>query len=260
MNESNMARINATFKQLHQDGIVVYKDVYDSIYQQLKGSTSYGLSGEIAQLEAKKLNQELLSLTDAVKKAAISEMIFCGCKQYLTQAGWTEIQQAAGLPHTELCKIQVDTTTPPAEKANPVGTENRTIHKNKQMEELAHQYGTAEKIFACVTGLGAAAVIISLFIPGWPFPIKVLCVSGAAVAVLSGSGAIYFNSKKNEAASKFEYVGNSAPLAEQGTMDLDFLVKRITDSQCERNLKLYDKWLEDVKYALISECDKLSAM
>ncbi|MCM1297848.1 MAG: hypothetical protein NC311_20100 [Muribaculaceae bacterium] len=262
MNKTHRAQLDATFENLHQDAGAAYRRVYNDIQQQLKGSNSYGLSGEIAQMEAKNLNQEILRLTDTVKQTSISEMIACGCKQYLTQAGWTEIQQAAGLPHTELCKVQVDTLRPPV-KTNPVSNANDMANSGKELKDLAQQYGDVEKILARVASLGVAAVVVSLFIPGWTLPVKVLCVAGAIVAVLSGGGAIYYDSKKNEAISKFEHVGKSAaPKAEDGkdSAQLDSLIKQITDSQYKRNLKLYDTWLADVKQALITECDKLSVM
>lgn len=265
MNETQMAKIDVTFGKLHQDAVAAYRGVYDNIQQQLKGSSSRGLSGEIAQLEAKKLNQEILRLTDAVKQAAISEMIACGCKQYLTQAGWTEIQQSAGLPHTELCKVQVDTMRPivitnPASDSNAVSAAGAAASRNKELEKLAHQYGAAEKSLAGFAGLGVVSVVVSLFIPGWTLPVKALCVAGTVVAVLSGGGAIYCDGKKNEAVSKFEHVGKSVAPKAQQSIQLDSLVKQIADSQYERNLKLYDAWLKEVKRALITECDKLSAM
>ncbi len=259
MNETHMARIDITFRKLHQDAVVAYRGIYDSIWQQLKDSNSRGLSGEIAQLEAKKLNQELLRLTDTVKQAAISEMIACGCKQYLTQAGWTEIQQVAGLPHTELCKVKVDTMSSVRKKKSEIDAKPAT-NKSRELEELARQYGVAEKVLACIAGLGAAAVVVSLFIPGWSLPVKVLCVGGVTVAVLSAGGAIYCDSKKKEAISKFEHVGKQAASKTQDSVQLDSLVKQITDSQYKQNLKLYDTWLEEVKHALITECDKLSSM
>lgn len=265
MNETRIAQLDATFEKLHQDAAVAYRSVYDSIQRQLKDSNSRGLSGEIAQLEAKKLNQEILQLTDAVKQAAISEMIACGCKQYLTQAGWTEIQQAAGLPHTELCKVQVDIMRPAVKtnstsSASSASTTNAAGSRNRELEELARQYGATEKVLACFAGVGAAAVVVSLFIPGWALPVKVLCVAGVIVAILSVGGALYYGSKKNEAISKFEHVGKQAAPKTQDDVQLDSLVKQITDSQYERNLKLYDAWLKEVKQALITECDKLSAM
>lgn len=254
-----MAQIDTVFGKLHQDAAAAYRGVYDSIQQQLKDSSSRGLSGEIAQLEAKKLNQEIIRLTDAVKQAAISEMIACGCKQYLTQAGWTEIQQSAGLPRTELCKVQVDTIRPIV-KTNSASAANTSASRNRELEELARQYGATEKVLAGVASLGVAAVVVSLFIPGWALPVKVLCVAGVIVAVLSGGGAIYCDSKKNEAISKFEHVGKPVAPKAQDSVQLDSLVKQIADSQYERNLKLYDTWLKDVKNALITECDKLSSM
>lgn len=267
MNEAQMAHIDGTFVKLHQDAARTYRSVYDDIQQQLRGSSSRGLSGEIAQLEAKNLNQEILKLTGSVKQAAISEMTACGCKPYLTQAGWTEIQQIAGLPQTELCKVQVDAMRPAA-KASTTGAASaadaanaaRVASRNRELEELARQYGDTEKLLAKIAGAGVVAVVVSLIIPGWALPVKVLCVAGAIVAVLSGSGAIYCDSKKNEAISKFEHVGKpAAPQAQDGAQ-LDSLVKRITDSQYERNLKLYDAWLKEVKRVLIDECDKLSKM
>lgn len=267
MNETQMSHIDATFAKLHQDAATAYRGAYDGIQQQLKGSNSRGLSGEIAQLEAKNLNQEILKLTGSVKQATISEMTACGCKPYLTQAGWTEIQQIAGLPQTELCKVQVDAMRPAAKastasEASAADASNaaRVTSKNRELEEMARQYGANEKILALIAGAGVAAVVVSLFIPGWDLPVKVLCVAGAIVAVLSGGGAIYCDSKKNEAISKFEHVGKpTAPQAQDGAR-LDSLVKRITDSQYECNLKLYDAWLKEVKRVLIDECDKLSKM
>lgn len=259
MNEINLAHIDETFRKLHQDAAVAYRGVYDSIQQQMKNSSSRGLSGEIAQLEAKKLNQEILRLTEAVKQAAISEMIACGCKQYLTQAGWTEIQQSAGLPHTELCKVEVDPMRP-AVKTNPASAADAAASRNRELEELARQYGVAEKFLVGIAGLGAVAVVVSLFIPGWALPVKVLCVAGAIVAVLSIGGAIYCDSKKNEAISKFEHVGKPVAPKAQDSVQLDSLVKQIADSQYKRNIDLYDAWLRAVKNALITECDKLSAM
>lgn len=242
MNEAHKAQIDATFEKLHQDAAEGYRRVYDSIQQQMQASNSRGLSGEIAQWEAKKLNQKILRLTDAVKQAAISEMIDCGCKQYLTQAGWTEIQQTAGLPHTELCKVQVN------------------IMQSVSEDELEQQYGVNKKKLATMS-IGVAAVMVSLIIPGWSLPVKVLCAAGAIVAVLSGAGAICYDSQKKKSTSKFEHIGKtSAASKAQDSIQLDSLVKQITDSQYERNLKLYDVWLEKVKRALIEECDKLSAM
>ena len=264
MNEAQMAHIDDTFAKLHQDAARAYRSVYDDIQRQLRGSSGRGLSGEIAQLEAKNLNQEILKLTGSVKQAAISEMTACGCKPYLTQAGWTEIQQIAGLPQTELCKVQVDAMRPAA-KASTTGAASaadaaRVASRNRELEELTRQYGDTEKLLAKIAGAGVAAVVVSLIIPGWALPVKVLCVAGAIVAVLSGAGAIYCDSKKNEAISKFEHVGKPvAPQAQDGAQ-LDSLVKQITDSQYERNLKLYDAWLKEVKRVLIYECDKLSVM
>lgn len=267
MNETRRAQVDAAFDKLHQDAAAAYRNVYDGIQQQLKDSNSRGLSGEIAQLEAKRLNQEIVRLTDSVKQASVSEMIACGCKQYLTQAGWTEIQQAAGLPRTELCKVQVETMRPvvktnPASTASSASVANAAASRNRELKELAQKYGVAEKRLACVVGGGVVAVVVSLIIPGWALPVKVLCVAGAIVAVLSAGGAIYCDSKKNEAISKFEHVGKPAPAVPKAedSVQLDSIVKQITDSQYERNLKLYDAWLKEVKQALITECDKLSAM
>lgn len=262
MNETQMAHIDATFEKLRQDAAVAYQGVYGGIQQQLRGSNSRGLSGEIAQLEAKNLNQEILRLTGDVKQAAIAEMTACRCKPYLTQAGWTEIQQAAGLPQTELCKVQVDAMRPAAKastaSAADAANAARVASRNRELAEQVRQYEGTEKLLASIAAAGAVAVVVSLFIPGWSLPVKVLCVAGAIVAVLSGSGAIYYDRQKNEAKSKFEHVGK--PAAPQDDAQLDSLVKRITDSQCERNLKLYDAWLKEVKHALVEECDKLSAM
>lgn len=256
MNETNMARIDATFEQLHQDAAEAYRNVYDGIHHQLKTSTSHGLSGEIAQLEAKNLNQKILWLTEDVKQAAMSEMIACGCKPYLTQAGWTEIQQVAGLPQVELCKIQVD-AIPHVENPKSTGVKPS---RNRELEELARQYGETEKVWTCIAGVGATAAVVSLIIPGWDLPVKILCVAGVIIAVLSGSGAIYYNGKRNECVSKFDHVGKPAAPEVKDGMQLDSLIKKITDSQCERNFKLYYGWLKAVKQALVSECDKLAAM
>lgn len=57
MNETRRAQVDAAFDKLHQDAAAAYRNVYDGIQQQLKDSNSRGLSGEIAQLEAKRLNQ-----------------------------------------------------------------------------------------------------------------------------------------------------------------------------------------------------------
>lgn len=265
MNEESMDRIDAAFEKLHQDAAAAYRSVYDGIQQQLRNSSSRGLSGEIAQLEAKKLNQEILRLTDAVKQAAISEMVACGCKQYLTQAGWTEIQQAAGLPHTELCKVQVETMRPAARASassasNAASASSAVSSRNKKLTELAQQYGATEKALATAAGIGTVAVVVSLIIPGWALPVKVLCGAGVIVAVLSGAGAIYCDAKKKDTISKFEHVGKPATPKAQEDVQLDSLVKRITDSQYERNLNLYDAWLKEVRHALIAECDKLSEM
>lgn len=262
MNDTCKAQIDATFEKLHQDASTAYGNVYDSIQRQLKDSSSRGLSGEIAQLEARKLNQEILQLTDAVKQAAISEMIACGCKPYLTQAGWTEIQQAAGLPHTELCKVQVDIMhpTPKTNSAGSATAANAAASRNRELEALAEQYGITGKVLAGIAGVGVAAVVVSLFIPGWDFPVKVLCAAGAIVAIVGGGAAFHYDNKRNETLSKFEHVGKQNAPKAQDSAQLDSIVKQITDSQYKRNLKLYDEWLEQVKQVLITECDKLSAM
>ncbi len=248
MNTTQMTHIDMTFQELRQNAATAFRSVYTDIEQQLKSSSNYGLSGEIAQLEAKKLNQELLRLTSAVKQAAIAEMISCGCEQYLTQAGWTEIQQVVGLPRTELCKVKVDTVRPSAKD------------ENKEIEEMIQKYSNNEKSLLCGLGIGGAAVIVSLFIPGWALPVRFLCIAGATVMVLSGGGAVYCDYKKKEAISKFEHVGTSAAEKMQQNEPLDSLLRKIVVSQYERNLKLFDTWLEEVKRALISECNKLSAL
>lgn len=262
MNDTHKAQIDADFEKLHQDASTAYRNVYDSIQQQVKDSGSRGLSGEITQLEARKLNQEILQLTDVVKQTAISEMLACGCKPYLTQAGWTEIQQAAGLPHTELCKVQVDIMHS-ASKTNSAGSEaaaNAAGGGNRELEALAEQYGIAGKVMASIAVAGVTTVVISLFIPGWDFPVKVLSAAGAIVAIVGGGTAFHYDNKRNEALSKFEHVGKQTDSKAQDSAQLDSIVKQIIDSQCKRNLELYDEWLKQVKQALITECDKLSAM
>lgn len=259
MNDTRKAQIDATFEKLYQDASTAYGNVYDGIQRQVKDSSSRGLSGEIAQLEARKLNQEILQLTDAVKQAAISEMIACGCKPYLTQAGWTEIQQAAGLPHTELCKVQVDIMNP-TPKTNSAGSATAATSRNREFEAMAEQYGIAAKVLAGIAVTGVAAVVVSLFIPGWDFPVKVLCVAGTIVAIVGGGAAFHYENKRNEALSKFENVGKQTAPKTEDSAQLDSIVKQITDSQYKRNLKLYEEWLKQVKQILIAECDKLSAM
>ena len=259
MNNTQLEQLEVTFKSLHQEAAVAYKAVYDGILQQLESTDSRGLGGEISQLEAKKLNQEIMQLTYSVKQAAIKEMLNCGVKDYLTQAGWTEIQQVVGLPKTEICKIQMEAMCS-NDKTHPADANNVTSNKSKEYEELIHRYGVAEKVFAGTLGLGSAAVVVSLFIPGWSIPVKILCIAGAAVAIFSGGGVVYCDSKRRDSVSKFENIGKKDTSNAQEGMQINNLVEQITDSQCKRNFALYQEWLMAIKDALIAECDKLSVM
>lgn len=257
MNEERLAHVDATFEELNQNAAIAYRKVYDSILQQLKDSTERGLNGMIAQLEAKELNKEVIKLTRTVKEAAISEMLASGCKEYSTETGWTEIQQVTGVIKTDLCKVQVDIVRPTAKAKPATGSKRAATRKEKELEELARQYGVAEKILKDFAAAGAVVVGISLIIPGWDFPVKALCAAGAIIAVGGSGGALHCNSKKNEAMSKFESIGKT-DTQKQAADSIDSLAKQITDSQYEHNFKLYCEWLEQVKQALIAECDKLS--
>lgn len=253
MNENNKSRIDAAFKKHHEDAELAYKNIYENIRLQMRNYNGYGLSGEIANIEAKELNQEILKLSENVKQVSITEMLACGIKPYLTQTGWTEIQQKTGFPLVELCKIQVDVMSPSMDENNKFNVDNSKIY------ETVRRYGIAERVLELTAAIGSSLVIISLFIPGWDLPVKVLCVAGAIIAVISGSGICFCANKKKETVSKFNEITNQQNKEEmQDTIQIDTLVQQITNSQYERNLSLYEEWLEQVKQALIIECDKLS--
>ena len=94
MNEAQMAHIDDTFAKLHQDAARAYRSVYDDIQRQLRGSSGRGLSGEIAQLEAKNLNQEILKLTGSVKQAAIEAGVIV--KQFLESLILRKVENELG--------------------------------------------------------------------------------------------------------------------------------------------------------------------
>lgn len=252
----DLKHVDETFQKLQTDAAAGYQKVYHAIRSQLKGSGSRGLGGEIARLEAKALNQLVIASMDHVEQAVIAEMTANGCKEYLTQAGWTEIQQAAGVPHMEFCRVQVDITPAADSEARPGMTDS----VRRELKKRISQYESARKMCAGTAVAGTAVSVVTLFIPGWEFPVQILFWAGVVMAVIGGGGAIYSGAQMNQARSKFERGNTPVRTVTSYEEQLDLLLAQVTDSQCKRNLHLYCEWLDKVKQALISECDKLSAM
>lgn len=257
MDQMHLEHMDVTFQKLRDDAVKAYRRTYADMCSQLKGSGSKGLGGEIAQLEAKNLGRLIVTCMDGVEQAAVSEMMENGCKRYVTQAGWTEIQQVVGVPRTEYCKVQVDVVRPAAE-----GSASAKTDENKRnLEKLIAQYEVSEKWFKRAAAVGALVVVVTLIIPGWDFPVKITCIAGAIATVVGGGGTIYYSAQRDQAKSKFDRSMESSrkesPKQEE-KIQMDDLLSRITGSQCERNLQLYYEWLDKVKQALIKECDKLS--
>lgn len=257
MDQKHLEHMDITFQKLRDDAAEAYRKTYADMCSQLKGSGGKGLSGEIAQLEAKNLGRLIVACMEGVEQAAVSEMMENGCKKYVTQAGWTEIQQVVGVPRTEYCKVQVDVVRPSAGGSASAKTdENR-----RNLEKLITKYEAAEKWCMGAAAAGALAVVVTLFIPGWDLPVKITCIAGVITAVAGGGGTIYCSVQQDQAKSKFDRSGESSrkesPKQEE-KLQMDDLLSRITDSQCKRNLQLYHEWLDKVKQELIKECDKLS--
>lgn len=249
MEQRNIEQIDDTFQKLKKEATKAVRKVYEDMCVQLKSSNVGELGGEIAQLEAKTLNNLMVSLMDHVKQAAIAEMERNGCKTYLTQAGWTEIQQVVGVPRIELCKVKVDVVR---------NGEKKTENASKWEKEIA-QCEANKKIYMGVAASGAAITVITLITPGWNIPEALLVATGVVVTVVGSSGVVRNTRQIEQMKSKFEQASKDSK-KQSNKENLDVLLSQITNSQCEHNLQIYFEWLEKVRTALITECDKLMEM
>lgn len=249
MEQRNMDQIDDTFRKLKEEANKDVRKVYNEICDQLKRTSIGELGGEIAQLEARTLNNLMVSLMDSVKQAAIAEMERNGCKTYLTQAGWTEIQQVVGVPRIELCKVKVDV----------VRNGEKNAENASKWEKGIAQCESNKKKCMGVAASGAAITVITLITPGWNIPEALLVATGVVVTIVGSSGAVRNARQAEEIRSKFEQASKDSK-KQSNKENLDVLLSKIINSQCDLNLQIYFEWLEKVRTALITECDKLVEM
>ncbi len=244
--------IENKFQELDKAVHVQIAKLYSEIASDLSGSEAKGFGGEITQLEAKKWERLTMQLMDQSKNAAVEEMGFCGCKPYLFEAGWTEIQQKVGVPKIELCKIKVN-IHPGSNAAK------NSDQDEKEFKKIISQFEAKKKHCMMLTASGAIVTAITWIIPGWNMPVIALGTAGATVAAVGVGGTIYNCLEEDKAKSKFEQFRNKTDSA-SSEENLDGLLSKIVKSQRELNQKNYSLWLEKVKASLIEECDKLSQM
>lgn len=256
-----MEHIDGTFCKLQEEAENEFRKVYHNIGIQLKNSDSSELGGEIAQLEAKTLNSLAVALMEGAKKAAIAEMEFHGCAPYLTQTGWTEIQQAVGVPPIELCRVKVDVVSGSRTETSAVsGDDGQKLRSKIAQCEAGMQKGKA----ATAVGSGMAAIaIVTLIIPGWDVPVSLalgLGLAGGAAAAYGVKKTGEYTAQRDDAVSKLKAASADPQTRKQVSEEMDSVIAKVMDSQCGRNAKLYTDWLGKVKVALIAECDKLADM
>lgn len=249
MEQKNIDQINVTFGKLRKEADGAIRKLYTDMYLQLKNTNSRDLGGEIAKLEARTLNNLMVSLIDNTKKASITEMVNNGCKSYLTQTGWTEIQKVVGVPCVELCKAKVDVVRQ---------GDAKTEKSDPKLQKILEAFDLKKKKNRTVALSGATVTIITLFIPGWKIPTMIAAGAGVTALVVGGGGMLYNEWQKDQTISKFDRSDREKGRSDQP--DLSGLITKITDSQYVHNLQIYVEWLEKVKTALIKECDKLIEM
>lgn len=255
MEHNYIEKINNMFIDLGQEAEKAIKNEYLNICSRLKKTDYKGLGGEIANMESVALNKLMISLVDNVRQASIEEMMNYGCKDYLTQAGWTEIQQIVGVPRIELCKVKID-----RQRTNGTGS-HKEHSSDSKFERNIKQYDSNKKIGAGIAVGGAALTAITIIIPGWNIPTVMLCAAGVAIAVAGGGSAAYNEIQKQNEISKFADMKRNGDIGRKASdNDMNKLVRQITESQCRHNTRLYHEWLETVRKGLIEECDKLKLL
>lgn len=256
-----MEHIDSTFCRLQEEAENEFRKVYNNIGVQLKNSDSSELGGEIAQLEAKTLNSLVVTLMESAKKAAIAEMKFNGCAPYLTQTGWTEIQQVVGVPLIELCKVKVNMVSGSRMES---GTASENDEQKLRSKIAQCEAGMQKGRTATAVGGGMAAIaVVTLIIPGWDVPVSLalgLGLAGGAAAAYGVKKTGEYTAQRDDAVSKLKAASTDQQARKQVSEEVDSVLAKVMDSQCERNAKLYIDWLGKVKDALVAECEKLADM
>lgn len=246
MEQENVKQIDNVFIKLQEDASKQIRKMYNDIQERMKNTDGKGLGGEIAQMEARKLNGLIVTLMEDVRQASMKEMIANGSLEYLTPAGWNEIQQVVSVPRIELCKVKVDSVNPDEEKEYEKA--------NLEQANKTALYKSLKTFFSAAAGAGAAVIVVHLFVPGLELPVAVYKTAKAA-SIIGVGGYLINEYQRSQEVSKF-----SDPPEQDEEKNLDDLLSQIIDSQYNCNKKIYFKWLEEVKKALIAECDKLAAM
>ncbi len=256
MEQVHVERINDRFQKLEELASKEFRRAYSDMCVQMEENEGKDIGSEIAQIETRVLNKKIIALFDVVKNAAIEEMVNSGVADYLTQAGWNELQQQVGVPKIDFCKVQVEKieSGPHAQKR-----EQGTKMKSKFEQKISdYDHATAKNKNIAVGG--TALAIITVIVPGWQVTTCVLCGVGVAMSAVGCYGVVCSEKEKQKFISKFKNTEQPVSSQKKPSQELKNVVKEITDSQYEHNFKIYCAWLTDIKNKLMSECEKLAAL
>lgn len=248
MNTQNKEAIDRLFIEQSANVQNGLSAIYDQIVKEMVNITPEKIGSEIAKKEALLVNSYIQELVKEVKKDAIQAMVDNGCKSYLTETGWTDIIKKTGVPQVKYCKFQ---------NIPNVGSNahNTTAEQSKIYASEVSKLQKTQKIEAGVAVAGATIVVASLLVPGWNTAEIIFVSLGAAMLIVGGTSAVITESKIREAREKGKIHNNAARPA---TVNLNEMLKKVTQQQCQCNIQIINEWLDKVKEALIAECDELS--
>lgn len=246
MTQEDQQRISNTYESLRAETINDIRKIYTQIQRELTGIEVMHTAGALAKKESERLNSYITQLTYKVKQASMEEMVKCGCKEYLTEMGWTEMMEKVKLPVVELCKVNM---VSPPRKEN-ASAENMNL--KKKLDDLMLR----RNISIGAASAGTAMAAVSIIVPGWNAIEIASCVTGSVLIIAGGVSAISAENNIQEI-NKFTQTRTDAP--RRSNVSVNELLGKLTNAQFKCNSRIICQWLTSVKTELIAECDKLLA-
>lgn len=248
MNTQNKEAIDRLFIEQSANAQNGLYAIYDQIVKEMANITPDKIGSEIAKKESLLVNSYIQDIVKEVKKKGIQVMVDNGCKSYLTETGWTDIIKKTGVPQVKYCKFQnIPNVT---NNIHNTASEQSKIYASEVSKLQKNQ-----KIEVGVAAAGATIVGASLLVPGWNTAEIIFVSLGAAMLIVGGTSAIITESKIREARETGKIHNN---VARPATVNLNEMLKKVTQQQCQCNIQIINEWLNKIKEALIVECDELS--
>lgn len=236
----NEEKIRQAFDKLIVEVKNDVRDIYKSIYEEVRDADPELLASKITMLESRRINNFCMKLDSKAEQTAKEAMKAAGVPEVQAPMIWVKVRNIAKAPNAKMCNEQ-KYTMPHKSAQNSTAKSTSTV---KDTSSKPYEVFDGKSMI-----LAGAIVEIASWI--WLPSLSIWAVTVKGVGLILMFAGFYKVAKKKRAESRIPLTEEAKKMMKKNSYEG---IEKICTKQCELNTSIYVQWMRDLSDQLIAEC------